>query len=244
MAVARTKTKVVKKIFNKIVIFTMKNLYEVRRKSRCQDRNSLTNMKNKIKSFLVLTLLTGCIAAAQRTRVPKTTPRPATPILTIAAKGDAITVTDKGKNYSFDFLLPKTIAVTSRFVKAQKELFYIRYDYTASARSQSYYLVCYRYYNGKIYLRKFANLKNRHAKWSGTAHFYQDKHVSNWRNIQELMATQGVEDPNDPKNIGIYQERKFKGKMALIHGIQGDLLLTRDERFIALLNAAALKTGI
>jgi hypothetical protein len=206
-------------------------------------------MKNTVYLLVCLFLLTGFFAVAQqKTKVPKTQPAQEAAVtqpklLRIAAKGDKITVTDRGKTYSFDFLLPKTIAVSSRFVKAQKELFYVRYDYTASARSQSYYMVGYRYYNGKIYLRKFANLKNRQDKWSGTTHFYQDKQVSSWKKIQDLLATLGIEDPNDNKNVGVYVERKFKNKMALINGIKGDLLLTRDEQFIGLLNAAMTRTG-
>lgn len=188
--------------------------------------------------------------AQQTTKSRKTkpaataTPVARQPILRIAASGESVVVTDKGKTYTFDFLMPKNAAVHSRFVKAQRDLFYIRYDYNASARAQSYYMVGYRYYNGKIYLRRFANLKNRLGKWSGTTHFYRDKAVTKWRTITDLLATQGAEDLNDTKNVGMYLERKPKGKMALVNGIKGDVLLHRDEQFIGLLNAAMTKMGI
>jgi hypothetical protein len=210
-------------------------------------------MRKTLKPFLYLFLLTGFLAAGQqktkptRPKTPTVTPAAAQPVSRlpkISAKGGILTVTDKGKTYTFNFLMPKTIAVSSRFVKVQKEFFYIRYDYTASARAQSYYMVGYRYYNGKIYLRRFANLKNRGGKWSGTTHFYADKQVNNWAKIQELLTTLGAEDVNDNKNVGIYQERKPKGKMALINGIKGDVLLQRDDQFIGLLNAAMTKAGL
>jgi hypothetical protein len=204
-----------------------------------------------MRFFLLTCLLSATLAVAQQKgKMPKqkTATENAVPVrqplLKIVANGESIVVTDKDKTHTFDFLMPKNTAVTSRFVKVQKEFFYIRYDYTASARAQSYYMVGYRYYNGKVYLRRFANLKNRVGKWSGTTHFYQDKLVTKWEKIKDLLATQGAEDLNDSKNVGVYVERKPKGKMALINGIKGDALLQRDEKFIGLLNAAMMKTGI
>lgn len=204
-------------------------------------------MKQPMKTFLYLSLFCGCLALAQKPA--KTQKNAAQPAIvnpkppTITAKDDKIIVVDNGKTYTYDFLLPRTMAVNSYFSKAQKELFYIRYDYTASARSQSYYMVGFRWYKGKIYLRRFANLKNRVGKWSGTTHFYKDRHVGKWEAVQDLLATRDAEDSNDNKNIGIYVERKLKTKMALTGGVKGERFIGNDTQFIALMNMAVVKIG-
>lgn len=143
-----------------------------------------------------------------------------------------IEVTFEGQIFTYDFVFPQVMSIDSYFVSTTNDVFYIKYEYTGSATSKNFYLVGFRWNDGKIYLIEYVQMNNQKGKWTGIARVLKEKCVTNHEDIDSIISSFETESA-----ISVIKNSKRIGTLKIPEKIADELNLD-DNFYFEILNDA------
>jgi hypothetical protein len=153
--------------------------------------------------------------------------------LEISSNKNMVLVNYGEKSFTYDFLLPDAIALKSYFLSSENNTFYIKYEYSGSAKSIYFDLAKFKWDNGKIYLTEYIVLNNQTGIWSGVIRLLNNKQIQSFDEIETILFSVQTDNKNI-KVVGTTGETVIQNIPKQIENIQS----IEDRILIELLRTA------